>query len=138
MKEVERLTREIFSFVREIESAAYPEYMWQMDSFNSARCYMDDCKLFIDTESESYLILSDEEVIDLASKKGLSLKTLNEFLGTIKEFYGSRTFSFSARATTSYRLVKLLEMKNKVEILSDSQFWWEDEEFHEITMKVSS
>jgi len=129
--------------VKAIEKIAYPSHMQFYGDFDD----IDDVIDYADCDGQIDCIIQDDwyaifcngprevEVIDLAARRSLSLSDLLVIYQKMTSF-GNKIFTMNARASTSYRLIKLGEKRGMFEILLDEPNSLNGEPMHEIEFKI--
>lgn len=136
------LTQQNLDKVKEIEDIAYPNFMKGMQDIESISDVLDyaecDGEIICLIEDDWYILGCNSrksiEIVDLASKKSLTFSDINKIVNFLKS-YGDKVINVDARATTSYRLIKLLQKRGAIEIIHDSPWNWESETMHELKFK---
>lgn len=129
--------------VKEIERAAYPEFMWQFqDIENPSEAYEEiDCdgQFFCHIDNGWYMLgcngPSEVYIEDLASVKNLGFAELNRIL-TILRSFGDKLITADCRGSTSYRLLKIAEKRGRIQVIEESPWNWGNEKMYELTFKV--
>ena len=129
--------------VKAIEKIAYPTHMQFYGDFDDIDDVIDyaDCDGQIDciVQDDWYAIFCngprEVEVIDLAARRSLSLSDLLVIYQKMTSF-GNKIFTMNARASTSYRLIKLGEKRGMFEILLDEPNSLNGEPMHEIEFRI--
>ncbi|RMH14939.1 MAG: hypothetical protein D6698_11990 [Gammaproteobacteria bacterium] len=132
----------IVQLIRRIERAAYPQVYWGLQDIESLEdvaeyvgCHVRDLVVL---HGENWYLLGsstgeDFYIADLASAGGMGLKDLAQ----VKELMLQHERVYmEARETTSYRLVKFMERRGLVSIMTDHPFEWGGEVFHEIELEI--
>jgi len=132
--------------IKNIEKKSYPQFMWQYDEAES----LDDIyaivnkdkkegKLFCHVEESWYLVGVDRKdeiaISDLASTKNLGFSEMNLMLSFIKKL-GNKKVIADCRDLTSYNLLKLLEQRGTIKIISESPWIWGNEKMYELTFSI--
>jgi hypothetical protein len=129
--------------VKAIEKIAYPSHMQFYGDFDD----IDDVIDYADCDGQIDCIIQDDwyaifcngprevEVIDLAARRSLSLSDLLVIYQKMTSF-GNKIFTMNARASTSYRLIKLGEKRGMFEILLDEPNSLNGEPMHEIEFRI--
>jgi len=82
-----------------------------------------------------YLLYTKREIVDLASKSPMSISQLMDIVRKLKSFYGSHSIEADFREKTSYKILTFGERKNIIHIISDYEYEWDREIFHEVEFK---
>ena len=82
-----------------------------------------------------YLLVTDKEIVDLASTKAVPLKKILELLRFCKGHFNNRVVSLDARASTSYPLLLIMARRKRLEILTSAEWEWDGELFYELTVR---
>ena len=129
--------------VKAIEKIAYPSHMQFYGDFDD----IDDVIDYADCDGQIDCIIQDDwyaifcngsrevEVIDLAARRSLSLSDLLVIYQKMTSF-GNKIFTMNARASTSYKLIKLGEKRGMFEILLDEPNSLNGEPMHEIEFRI--
>lgn len=135
IKHVSEISLEEIERIKQIERKVYPTHMQYMQHVQSV------ANLIEYTESEDshimlgpdwYLIVTPTEIVDIATTGKLGLQTMIQISNTLKECYGDKVFSLDARASTSYRLLKVLERRGQIKIHSSEEWYWGNEKMYEM------
>ena len=121
--------------IRRIEAIAYPidfQFMQDCQTVGDLAEYCEG-KPRVLCHNDWYVIVTKREIVDLASTRSLSLGEMGEILSFLQKNFGTRVFTLDARESTSYRLIR----SRFFTILEDSEYTWNNEKFHEVTMKLS-
>lgn len=124
--------------IMKIEYLVYPPHMRQMQGIQN----MDDLHDYCESDNVEvilfgeygYALLAEEEVVDLASTKPLSLPDMMKLMSAMKKFYGNKKFSVDAREGTSYRLLLACLKRGKIKFHSDEVWDWEGETMHSMVI----
>lgn len=122
-----------------LEAAIYPEFMQYMQDIRTKKDikeYCEDTKVSVALGEDWYLIVTQDEVVDLATASRLPLSTLNGIFNALKAHFGERVFTLDARASTSYRIISVYEKRGKLKIHSSSEWYWEDELMYELELSL--
>ena len=130
-KKLDNINKQDIKKVVQIEGSVYPHHMQYMQDIRSKADlagYCETTDISVAIGEDWYIIVSSEEVVDLACSGSLSLRTLLSISEGLKAFYGvGNTFSLDARACTSYRLLKCLEKRGTITIHSQKEWDWDGE-----------
>lgn len=140
------LKRDIISKVLLLEKTMYPEYMCTLnEAYNESTSKTKNLLEFfeVDELKHVHLLLGDTWYL-LYSKVNNEIEII-DYCGTnspvfaifkyFKQFKNC-IISGDFRHSTSYRIVRCLEYSKKIEILSSSSWYWDDDRFHNIEFKV--
>ena len=131
--------------IRSIERAAYPPHMRQMQDCRSWKDLAEYCEVSLDKvtvvlEKDYYLILaengSEVEIVDLASKNGISPGTLMGLFRKILVSLSGKSVICDARAGTSLKVLHALSRAGKIKIQKDNKWTWRDDEMHSLKFVV--
>lgn len=132
------LTKAQLKALRKIEAAAYPKHMQYMQDIRSwvdVQEYCESETVAVLLKDHFYCLATEVEVVDLASSSKLSIADSLEVVSFLQETFESRPFTLDARETTSYRLLKMLEKRGRLAILSDEPWDWDGIAMHEMTVQ---
>ena len=127
-----RQFKSMMNIISSIEAEVYPSYMFSFDEGETKADLKEFCEstqVMVMYTDSMYCICTPEEVVDLCSKKNLSMKQLLEIKTVLKDFYGTDLFGLDARETTSYKLIKFLEYKKELVIYKEELWYWGSERF---------
>lgn len=119
-----------------MEALAYPPHMCQMSNIKEWNDLVSYCegKPTIIVEDNGYLIFTKKEIVDMvALHPYTAIKIFNQFRSQVKK---GKKLSCDLRKSTSYPLVKAMERRGRVKIISESSWWWGDEEMMECRIKI--
>jgi len=141
-KEYCLLNQKNFDQVKSIEKEVYPSRMQTYQDFDNIEDLLDyaDCNGQIDciVKNDWYAIFcngaKEVEIIDLASRKPLSLIELIEVKNKLLSF-GDKIITMNARESTSYKLIMAAAKRGMFEILSDEPNNEFGEPMHELVLK---
>ena len=142
-KEYCLLNQKNFDQVKSIEKEVYPSRMQTYQDFDNIEDLLDyaDCNGQIDciVKNDWYAIFcngaKEVEIIDLASRKPLSLIELIEVKNKLLSF-GDKIITMNARESTSYKLIMAAAKRGMFEILSDEPNNEFGEPMHELVLKI--
>ena len=123
--------------IAKIEKECYPKYMRSLqsiDSRNDLKEYCESEDVFAIYNDTTYVLCTEDEVVDFASISKLSLIELMEVKKLLKDVFSNRAFFLDARETTSYRLIKFLEKRKEIVIISDEAWNWGTDVFHSLNV----
>jgi len=127
--------------IRNLESSIYPKefrMMEDIDSFEHLKQYCEDERIKIKFWKTGYLITTPTTIIDFASILPLNFKQLRGIYLYLKNIYKDSIVSLNAREGTSYKLIKYLEQKSKIIIITDYKTKWNNEFFHELEIQFTN
>lgn len=130
----------MMNMISSVEKEVYPSYMLSMQGVTSERGFKNYCEsnsLQVIFSEDMYCICSKTEVIDFATTGKLSLVELQEVKNFLKSWFKNKSFSLDARATTSYRLIKFLEHKKEINIISQEMWYWNNEQFYDLELQFN-
>lgn len=128
----------MYNSMREIELKCYPHHMLSMQDVHTLEDLQDYCestKVHVFGDNTWYCIVTNKEVVDLASINKLSLKTLLGLLEDLKDWYGSKSFDMDCKKDTSYRLIKRLESQGTLVLKREESWDWEGVEMVHLKVK---
>lgn len=132
--------KDIRKIVR-IESKVYPEHMQYMQGIKTKtdlEDYCEDDQVSVLLGVDWYLIMSEEEVVDLATTSALSLKEILSISACLKEHFGIGVkFSLDARESTSYKIISFYEKRGKITVYEDMVWSWGGEIMHEMVLSFN-
>jgi hypothetical protein len=154
---VTNLSNSQIKLIKDIEKKSYPSFMRSFDSLRSKQDIIDyvtdgedydeqlmqNIKIVISDSSDWYMIFTINnyenmiEVQDLAGHENnsndikKSLNKLNEIIEVFKPYKGM-SIKADFRETTSYRLIKLLEKKQIIQIQDERKWSWGNETMIEV------
>lgn len=123
--------------IKNIEAAAYPQSFQQIQ----------DCQTIADLEDycegsakalqwpTGYCLVTDDEIVDLAVTSPLSIKEMRSVVKWLKGQFGNVIVHLDARKTTSWRLIKFAAKRGWIQVISESAWLWDDEEYIEMEVK---
>lgn len=123
--------------IAKIEKECYPEYMRSLQfisSRNDLKEYCESEDIFAIYSNTTYILCTKDEIVDFASISKLSLVELMEVKRLLKEVFDTNRFFLDARETTSYRLIKFLEKRKEITVISDNTWEWGNETFHSLNI----
>jgi hypothetical protein len=116
------------------ERAAYPSFMRQMQQIKTWRDLQEYCEsphVYVHLLGEKgYLIMTPSEVVDIVAGP----KDIFRALSLIKTHFGEKTFVADFRESTSWRLIKVLERQNKVQLHGVKRWTWKKEVMYQCTV----
>ena len=132
-----------FYLVKELELKIYQKYnaehMLALDIVNNLKELKEFCEgypyIYL-IEDYGYCLYTKKEIVDFASLKPLSLKQINELYIHLKEFYKSKTIKTDCKKDTSYKIIKFMERRNKIKIIKEQEWFWEETEMIEMELKI--
>jgi hypothetical protein len=140
--------KSIVKKISKIESIAYKDcnYMCSLKyarSIRDIKDYMGTDLVEIYHNDYSYIICGIEddklEIGDLATTQSLSMSDFGNmisFLSNVIKKYNIRFVTCDMREKTSYRLLKYIEKRLNLKVVSDSDYYWNDEKMFAIVLKV--
>lgn len=130
----------MYTNIRNIEAAAYPEYMQYLQEVHTLEDMQEYCesKKILVLEGEGwYCICGKDEVVDLAAISKLSIQEMLRIGTELKKWFGTKKITLDARKSTSYRLIKFFSRGGKVSILSEEEWTWGEDIMVEMTIKFN-
>lgn len=127
--------RQVLTRLKRIEAQAYPEYMQMygdLKSLEDVREYCESDTINVALTETAYMVMTDDELVDLACIGKLTLADVNAMKEVLKATFKQRTIRCDARHTTSWRLLKVFAARGEINLLETSTWSWEDELFHEV------
>lgn len=132
--------------IKLIEKKSYPQFMWQYeeaknldDIYKIINKNKKDGEIFFHIDEDWYLlgVNRNEEIsiADLASTKKLSFLEMNCILDLIKKF-GNKKIVADCRDSTSYNLLKLLEQRGTIEVITESPWLWGNEKMYKLSFTI--
>lgn len=130
--------------IKAIEAAAYPPSMRQLQNVATWKEVADYCECraeeLLVLSGESWYLLAAEhedyvEIADLAATGGLG-SAIWRIIAAAKGRWAGKTVVCDARQGTSYCLLKALERRGIVRVISETPWEWEDEKMFEVKLKV--
>lgn len=135
-----RQFKQIMQEIATVEFQCYPVYMQSLQNMDSRHQLQDYCEskdVFILQNSTTYVICTDEEIVDFASSVKLSISELLKIKEFLIETFGNRQFFLDARKTTSYKLIKFLERRGEITIISEEEWEWGAETFYSLNVRFN-
>lgn len=123
-----------------VEAQCYPEYMQSLQSIynrEDLQYYCESEDVFVLQNNTTYLICTQDEVIDFASSVKLSLADIVKIKEFFMEIFGSKAFFLDARKTTSYRLIKAFQKRGVLTVISEQEWQWGSETFYSMNVKFN-
>lgn len=135
-----RQFKQVMQEIAAVEFQCYPAYMQSLQSIHSKFQLQDYCEskdVFILQNDTTYVICTEDEVVDFASSAKLSINDLLKIKEFLIETFGNRQFFLDARKTTSYRLIKFLEKRGDIVIVSQEEWKWGSETFYSLNVRFN-
>jgi len=123
--------------LRKVERQAYPEAYRAMQDVRTMADLRDYCEgePTVWTWEGGYCIATDDEIVDLASIRPLSLRELRKLLGKLAVHFGGQLVSLDARAGTSWKLIQYAAKRGLLEIVDAEPYNWAGEQFWETELR---
>jgi hypothetical protein len=127
----------LIKHLRRIERRAYPK---AYRSFGDVRSWADlreycEGEPKIWTWKGGYCLVTDTELVDLASTSPLMMADLVRLKRQLIDHFGHRDVSLDARESTSWRLIQFFHRRGVLDILRDEVYDWDGEVFHELLIR---
>lgn len=142
----EPVTEEMVEKIREIGKEAFPEKLQEQRTFRNPAelaeyAYCSDLsQLEVHLTDNWYLVIADHhncvDIVELADRRGKCPEIL-KILSYTMDRCGSRIIIAKCREITSFRLLRLLADRGRIEILEDKVTCSLGEEFHFLKFRVS-
>lgn len=135
------VVRKLIAHLRQIERAAYPPHMRQMQAVRSIEDLAEYCEcrpdqVFVLSGEGWYFIAAEREgeveVVDFASAGGC--RDLFRVLAAVLARWRGRKVAMDCRARTSYPLVLALVRRYQAVVLEDTSWYWGDDEMRRLVV----
>jgi hypothetical protein len=129
--------KKLLRYIRGIERAAYPVAFRQLEDVRTLADLREYCggEPRVWTWDGGYCLVTDDEIVDLASVRSLTFAQLRTLVGDLAAHFGTRTVSLDAREGTSWRLLCVAQRRGLLEILRAEPWDWSGECFYEATVR---
>lgn len=129
--------KKILRHIISIEARVYPPVYRQMQDIRSMKDLKEYCesKPHIISWCDGYCLFTKREVVDLCSITPIDFGIMHKISKRLRKFYKYREFAADLRQNTSYKLVKIMERRGVLEVVSDEAYDWGGETFHEVKIK---
>ena len=127
----------IMRHLRRVEKKAYPKQYRQMQHIRKMSELTEYCEGTpkVKTWAEGYCIVTEDEIVDLASLQPMTLREIGELLRFFKAHFKGRTASLDAREKTSFILIKYGQKRGLLTVLKEVKWEWDGETFYELEVQ---
>lgn len=135
-----RQFKSIMQEIAVVEAQCYPAYMQSLQDIatrHELQNYCESKDVFILQNKTTYVICTEDEVVDFASSSKLSIAELLQVKEFLIETFGNSQFYLDARKNTSYRLIKFLEKRGEITIISQEEWEWGFETFYSLNVRFN-
>lgn len=122
--------------LHKISTNNYPAFM--LGGSIDKGSYCDQCMMMVTDARDAYLVFAEDyNTVAILDMCGNWRKEIFELIHILDSIIGDRAVICNCRESTSYPIVKLLERRGTIKIVSDDSVAWETEVMHNMTIKIN-
>jgi len=128
--------RKLLNHLKKLERQNYPEFMQYMQDIDNWEEFCEYCECdnpVVHSTDGSCLIMTHSEIVDLVATP----QDIFRIYKWVREHFGNRIIEGDFRYNTSYPIIKLFEKRKKINILSETKWYWEHERMIEIKFQIT-